>query len=124
MLDTFEILTTTGIVLWSKSYANIGANVINSFISDVFIEERGLSAAGLANGPTSDKPAYQKDKYTLKWTTAKDLGLIFVVCAHVLLLLLRDHILTFSAMNNRPSTSLSYISPGSIRFWKTSKLSL
>lgn len=74
-MDTFEILTTSGVVLWSRSYAPVGANIINSLIRDVFIEERIL--------PQSDdvgsKPIYRKEGYTLKWTAAKDLGLIFVV---------------------------------------------
>lgn len=72
MLDAFEIITTSGVVLWSKSYAPIGAGLINSLIRDVFIEEKGDNA--------TQKPTYTKDGFTLKWTTAKDLGLVFVVC--------------------------------------------
>lgn len=75
MLDAFEILTTSGIVLWRKEYSPVSSNVINSLISDVFIEERG--------GKTTDSEGrnapYKKDKYTLRWTSAKDVGLIFVV---------------------------------------------
>jgi signal recognition particle receptor subunit alpha len=74
MLDTFEILTTSGVVLWSRTYVPVGASIINSLIREVFIEER--------IPPPSDagqKPTYKKEGYTLKWTTAKDLGLIFVV---------------------------------------------
>ena len=79
MLDCFEILTTSGVVLWSKEYAPVGVNVVNSFIRDVFIEDRTAGTESAArNAP------YKKDKYTLKWTTAKDLGLIFVVCAAAL----------------------------------------
>lgn len=83
MLDCFEIVTTSGVVLWSKSYAPVGANIINSLINDVFIEEKVLPAA-VSTGDTSAarNPAYKKEKYTLKWTTAKDLGLIFVVRPH------------------------------------------
>ena len=77
MLDTFEILSTSGVVLWSKTYAPIGANVINSLIRDLFIEERAGAAIGEDSG---QKPTYKREGYTLKWTTAKDLGLIFVVC--------------------------------------------
>ncbi len=74
MLDAFEILTTSGIVLWRKEYAPVSSNVINSLINDVFIEQRGQkSSDGGSN------PAYRKDKYTLRWTSAKDVGLIFVV---------------------------------------------
>lgn len=76
MLDSFEIFSTTGVVLWSKSYASVGPHIINSLISDVFIEERIQAkdtSKGLPNG-------FKKDKYTLKWRRSKDLELIFVVC--------------------------------------------
>ena len=73
MLDTFEILTTSGIVLWSKSYANVSANIVNSLITDVYIEERGVAGAS-ADDSASVKPTYRKDNYTLKWTTVRDLG--------------------------------------------------
>jgi hypothetical protein len=75
MLDTFEILTTSGVVLWSRTYVPVGANVINSLIRDVFIEERIQPQSEDAGS----KPTYKKEGYTLKWTAAKDLGLIFVV---------------------------------------------
>lgn len=79
MLDTFEIITTSGVVLWSKSYAPVGASLINNLIKYVFIEEK---ASGSSVGDNAaSKPTYQRDGYTLKWTTAKDLGLIFVVCS-------------------------------------------
>lgn len=74
MLDTFEILTTSGVVLWSRTYVPVGANVINSLIRDVFIEERIQPQAE----DTGSKPTYRKEGYTLKWTASKDLGLIFV----------------------------------------------
>jgi signal recognition particle receptor subunit alpha len=74
MLDSFEVLTTSGVVLWSKRYAPIGAGLINSFIRDVFIEEH--------NDTSRTSTIYRKDGHTLKWRTAKDLGLIFVVCCH------------------------------------------
>ena len=80
MLDSFEILTTSGVVLWSKSYVPVSSNLINALITDVFIEER--TPSGLKTGSdnkASRNPPYKKDKYTLRWTTAKDLGLIFVV---------------------------------------------
>jgi signal recognition particle receptor subunit alpha len=71
MLDAFEIITTSGVVLWSKSYVDIGSSLINDFLQYAFIEERA---------DTSSSPSYKKDGRTIKWTTAKDLGLIFVVC--------------------------------------------
>jgi hypothetical protein len=78
MLDTFEILTTSGVVLWSRTYVPVGANVINSLIRDVFIEERIQPQSEDAGS----KPTYKKEGYTLKWTAAKDVGVIFVVCPH------------------------------------------
>jgi signal recognition particle receptor subunit alpha len=76
-LDSFEILTTSGILLWSKKYAPVNASVVNSFISDVLIEERVQ--------PGTDGKYYRKDSYTLKWTTANDLGLIFIAVYQSLL---------------------------------------
>jgi signal recognition particle receptor subunit alpha len=80
MLDAFEILTTSGIVLWSRSNVDVSSTVVNSLINDVFIEEKvrpinpqGEETSGRGN------PSYRHDKYTLKWTLVKDLGLIFVV---------------------------------------------
>ncbi|KAF1978103.1 P-loop containing nucleoside triphosphate hydrolase protein [Bimuria novae-zelandiae CBS 107.79] len=74
MLDTFEILTTSGVVLWSRRYASVGPHIINSLIRDVFIEERVQPQTE----DSGSKPTYRKEGYTLKWTTVKDLGLIFV----------------------------------------------
>jgi hypothetical protein len=75
MLDDFSIVTTSGIVLWRRSYAPVSTNVVNSLINDVFVEERQKSGAQ----ETAVNPPYKKDKYTLKWTAAKDAGLVFVV---------------------------------------------
>jgi hypothetical protein len=80
MLDSFEILSTSGVVLWSKSYVPVSASIVNGFIKDVFIEEKVLPGASVADDATAAKnPAYKREKYTLKWTSVKDLGLIFVV---------------------------------------------
>lgn len=90
MLDAFEILTTSGVVLWSKEYAPVSSNVINTLINDVFIEERMLqsqsqsqsnsnsNSAAVDDRQAARNPPFRKDKYTVKWTTAKDVGLIFV----------------------------------------------
>jgi signal recognition particle receptor subunit alpha len=80
MLDTFEILTTTGVVLWSKSYAPVSPSVINNLINDVFIEERTVPGVGVGEDISAAiNPPYKSDQHTLKWTTVKELGLIFVV---------------------------------------------
>ncbi|KAF2155684.1 P-loop containing nucleoside triphosphate hydrolase protein [Myriangium duriaei CBS 260.36] len=86
MLDSFEILTTSGVVLWSKQYVPVSSNIINALITDVFIEERIPSAAktGDDNRAARNTP-YRKEKYTLKYTTAKDIGLIFVAVYQSLL---------------------------------------
>ncbi|KAI5842953.1 signal recognition particle, alpha subunit, N-terminal-domain-containing protein [Morchella snyderi] len=76
-LDSFEIITTSGILLWSKKYAPVNPSVVNSFISDVLIEERVQ--------PGTDGKYYKKDSYTLKWTTANDFGLIFIAVYQSLL---------------------------------------
>ena len=80
MLDAFEILTTSGVVLWSRSTSNIGATAVNTLINDVFIEEKVRPAV-----TNSSNPTYKHDKYTLKYTLVKDLGLIFVAVYQSLL---------------------------------------
>jgi signal recognition particle receptor subunit alpha len=80
MLDAFEILTTSGIVLWSRSNVDFSPYVVNSLIKDVFIEEKVRPATSQADPTSSPRiPSYRYEKYTLKWTLVKDLGLIFVV---------------------------------------------
>lgn len=80
MLDSFEIVTTSGVVLWSRTNASVGSNVVNSLINDVLIEEKVRpQVSEAAEGSSQSKPTYRYEKYTLKWTLVKDLGLIFVV---------------------------------------------
>ncbi|KAL7270942.1 hypothetical protein RUND412_006333 [Rhizina undulata] len=76
-LDSFEVLTTSGILLWSKNFAPVSPSIVNSFISDVLIEERVQ--------PGSEGKWYKKDSYTLKWTVANDFGLIFIAVYQSLL---------------------------------------
>ncbi|KAI1320423.1 signal recognition particle, alpha subunit, N-terminal-domain-containing protein [Xylariaceae sp. FL0255] len=85
MLDTFEILTTSGVVLWSRTYAPISPSIVNNFIADVFIEEKAASAGAKDNQPTANNPAYKSDQHTVKWTFVKELGLIFVAVYRSLL---------------------------------------
>lgn len=80
MLDTFEILTTSGVVLWSRSYMTVSPAVINSLIQDVFIEEKVLPGAAISDDVSAaQNPPYKHEQHTLKWTTVKELGIIFVV---------------------------------------------
>jgi signal recognition particle receptor subunit alpha len=67
MLDTFEIITTSGVVLWSRKYVDVAPHLINNLIKSAFIEE------------TIQDTTLRKDGHTIKWRTAKDLGIIFVV---------------------------------------------
>lgn len=86
MLDSFEIVTTSGVVLWSKHYVPVSSNLINALITDVFIEERVPSGTKSGeDNKAARNPAYKKEKHTLKWTTAKDLGLMFVAVYQSLL---------------------------------------
>ncbi|KAI1163569.1 SRP54-domain-containing protein [Nemania serpens] len=85
MLDTFEILTTSGVVLWSRSYVPTSPAIIDSFITNVFIEEKAVSAGTKDNQPTADNPPYRYDQHTLKWTFVKELGIIFVAVYRSLL---------------------------------------
>ncbi|KAJ5622981.1 Signal recognition particle receptor subunit alpha [Penicillium lividum] len=82
MLEAFEILTTSGVVLWSKSYAPVGSHVINSLINDVFIEEKVAPQSVSATGVS---PTFKKEKYTLKWKRVKEFDLIFVAVYQSLL---------------------------------------
>ncbi|KAI4116125.1 MAG: hypothetical protein LQ345_003404 [Seirophora villosa] len=86
MLDGFEILTTSGVVLWSKNYAPVSSSLINGFLKDVFIEEKVLPGATAADDTSAaQNPSYKKEKYTLRWASVKDLGLIFVAVYQSLL---------------------------------------
>lgn len=78
MLESFEIFSTSGVVLWSRGSprsgsSNAAANAVNSLINDVFIEEKTRGTS------------FQHDKFTLRWTLVKDLGLIFVAVYQSLL---------------------------------------
>ncbi|KAK5144864.1 hypothetical protein LTR32_003275 [Rachicladosporium monterosium] len=73
MLDGFEILTTSGIVLWRRHYTPISSSLIDSLVRDVFIEEKQKSGGG-----ENSAPSYKKDR-------AKDVGLVFVAVYQSLL---------------------------------------
>jgi signal recognition particle receptor subunit alpha len=79
MLDTFEILTTSGVVLWSRTFAPVSGDIINNFIADTFIEEKGSGTATKDSHSATTNPPYRTDQHTLKWTFVKELGVIFVV---------------------------------------------
>lgn len=84
MLDAFEIFNTSGIVLWSKTFVPISSTLINSFVTNVFIEER-LGAKGINDVKFTETSPYIYGQHTLKWTMVKELGLIFVAVYRSLL---------------------------------------
>lgn len=79
MLDSFEIVTTAGVVVWSRTYAPVNPSIINNFIADTFIEEKSGGVALTEPRSAAANPAYQRDHHILKWTMVKELGVIFVV---------------------------------------------
>ncbi|KAK4060202.1 uncharacterized protein Triagg1_10864 [Trichoderma aggressivum f. europaeum] len=85
MLDAFEVLTTSGVVLWSRTYAPVSPSIVNNFIADTFIEEKTGTIAPTDSQSAASNPAYRSDQHTLKWTFVKELGLIFVVVYRSLL---------------------------------------
>ena len=72
MLDLFTVIDKGGIVLWQKQLAPVSSAIVNGLITDVFI-------AG------SSVETYSKSGYTVKWTMANDLGLIFIAVYQSLL---------------------------------------
>ncbi|KAK3363330.1 signal recognition particle, alpha subunit, N-terminal-domain-containing protein [Lasiosphaeria hispida] len=85
MLDTFEILTTSGVVLWSRTYAHVSPSVVNNFIADVFIEEKSAVVGAKDGASAAANPLYKYDQHTLRWTFEKELGIIFVAVYRSLL---------------------------------------
>ncbi|PNP44873.1 hypothetical protein TGAMA5MH_03286 [Trichoderma gamsii] len=85
MLDAFEVLTTSGVVVWSRTYAPVSPSIVNNFIADTFIEEKKGGIAPTDSQSAATNPAYKSDQHTLKWTFVKELGLIFVVVYRSLL---------------------------------------
>ncbi|KAG6010448.1 hypothetical protein E4U21_006449 [Claviceps maximensis] len=85
MLDTFEIITTSGVVLWSRSFAPLNSSIVNNFIADTFIEEKSSGHASRDLQSAATNPAYKSDQHTLKWTVVKELGVIFVAVYRSLL---------------------------------------
>ncbi|EFA77080.1 signal recognition particle receptor alpha subunit [Heterostelium album PN500] len=67
MIDNFTILTKGGIVLLSIEWARLKGHPINNLIRKVLVQERG------------SETSFQSDNYTLKWTFANEVDLIFVV---------------------------------------------
>lgn len=122
MLDAFEIINTSGVVLWSRSYAPVSPSVVNNFISDVFIEEKSTVAGAKDGASAAANPPYKHDQHSLRWTFNKELGIIFVVSTRKPL---SSRLATDSDTDtdtcDRQSTALSFTCPGSISSLITSK---
>lgn len=71
-LDHFTILTQGGLVLWSRSFTP-SPSPFDSLIREALIEERSSTST---TGPVSH---WEKDGYSLLWTLANELELVFVV---------------------------------------------
>ncbi|EGG13643.1 signal recognition particle receptor alpha subunit [Cavenderia fasciculata] len=67
MIDQFTIVTKGGIALWSIEFARLKGQPVNSLIKKVLVQERGADTS------------FNCDSYTLKWTFANDVDLIFIV---------------------------------------------
>ncbi|EAQ89644.1 hypothetical protein CHGG_06263 [Chaetomium globosum CBS 148.51] len=85
MLDAFEIINTSGVVLWSRNYAAVSPSVVNNFISDVFIEEKSTVTGAKDGASAAANPPYKYDQHSLRWTFNKELGIIFVAVYRSLL---------------------------------------
>ncbi|KAJ1666993.1 hypothetical protein IW140_002205 [Coemansia sp. RSA 1813] len=67
MLDQFTIATKGGVVLWNKEYTGISGHPVNSLIQDELIP-----------GGRTESSKYTSGAYTLQWTFANELNVIFV----------------------------------------------
>ncbi|KAG8808412.1 hypothetical protein FRC17_003963, partial [Serendipita sp. 399] len=72
--DKHEPRNTRGVVLWSRSFTPAAATLAQSTASPV----NNLIREALIEGRSNDD-RYEKDGYTVRWTLANDLELIFVV---------------------------------------------
>ena len=75
MLDHFTILTQGGLVLWSKSFTP-SPSPFDSLIRLALIEERSSSSS---SSPSSTVSKWDHEGYSLLWTLANELELVFVV---------------------------------------------
>ena len=104
MIDLFCIFTTTGLVLWSKSFCELKGTTINKLIKDVILVER-----------TNEKVFYD-DQYALKWSFNNDLGLVFVVVyQRILQLMYVDDLL--AAVKKAFVTSFKDSLPVTTMYW-------
>lgn len=70
MLDHFTIATKGGIVLWDKQYASVVGHPIQDLIQTTLIPRTTTT--------TTTNNKYQSGSYTLQWSFANELSLVFV----------------------------------------------
>ncbi|KAJ1947730.1 hypothetical protein GGF37_000106 [Kickxella alabastrina] len=68
MLDQFVIATKGGILLWSNDYVSVGGHPVDSLVQDVLIQSTR----------TDSSSKYMSGAYTLQWTFANELNVIFI----------------------------------------------
>jgi signal recognition particle receptor subunit alpha len=68
MINLFSVFTSGGLVLSQKQEDVVPESVINGLISSVFIEN--VQPTGIS---------FQRDGFTVKYTVANDLGVVFIV---------------------------------------------
>ncbi|KAK9461632.1 SRP54-type protein [Lipomyces oligophaga] len=78
-MDYFTVFTTGGIVLWQKCYQPVSSALLDSLIADIFIEDKRKGAN------TAGSNSMNKDRYTVKWTTANEFDIIIVAVYQSLL---------------------------------------
>ena len=66
MIDQFSIFHRGGGVLWERTLTSMTVSPVDSLIRSVLLEERSASTS------------FRADRYSVKWTFANDLELVFV----------------------------------------------
>lgn len=79
MLDSFNIVTTGGEVLWSRTLTPVNPAIINNFITDVFIEEKSEYASARDGQSSALNPPYKSGQHTLRYAFVKEFGVMFIV---------------------------------------------
>ncbi|KAJ1732415.1 hypothetical protein LPJ61_002053 [Coemansia biformis] len=67
MLDSFTIATKGGVVLWSREYTDIAGRPVEALVQEVLIEST-----------RTDSAKHNSGAYSLQWTLANELNVIFV----------------------------------------------
>lgn len=80
MLDSFMILRANGVAVWERTTATVNRDLVNSWIQDVFIDEKTEYAGARAGQSAGHNPPYRKGKQTLKYVCVREGHLNFVVC--------------------------------------------